>query len=86
MVRTLAPTQYGLPLQIYCFSSNKNWISYESIQAKIMEHFVSVLPRFDLYAYQSSSSRDYINSAVSEAGKSPDILNGLPWQAFRQAD
>lgn len=32
-VRTLAPTQYGLPLQIYCFSSNKNWVSYESIQA-----------------------------------------------------
>lgn len=86
MVRTLAPTQYGLPLQIYCFSSNKNWVSYESIQAEIMEHFVSVLPRFGLYAYQSSSSRDYINSAVLEAGKSPDILNGLPWQAFRQAD
>ena len=23
----------------YCFSSNKNWPSYESIQAEIMEHF-----------------------------------------------
>ena len=25
MVRTLAPTGNGLPVQIYCFSSNKNW-------------------------------------------------------------
>ena len=33
MVRTLAPTENGLPMQIYCFSINKNWPSYESIQA-----------------------------------------------------
>lgn len=39
MVRTLAPTENGLPVQIYCFSANKNWPSYESIQAEIMEHF-----------------------------------------------
>lgn len=83
MVRTLAPTQNGLPLQVYCFSSNKDWVSYESIQAEIMEHFVSVLPKFGLYAYQNPSSRDYINSAVLEAGKSPDILTGLPWQTFQ---
>lgn len=82
MVRTLAPTKNGLPLQVYCFSSNKDWVSYESIQAEIMEHFVSVLPQFGLYAYQNPSSRDYINSAVLEGGKSADILNGLPWQTF----
>ena len=39
MVRTLPPVANGLPVQIYCFSSNKNWPSYESIQAEIMEHF-----------------------------------------------
>ena len=38
MVRTLPATENGLPVQIYCFSSDKNWPSYESIQAEIMEH------------------------------------------------
>lgn len=83
MVRTLAPTDNGLPLQIYCFSANKNWVSYESIQAEIMEHFVSTLPFFGLYPFQNASSRDYINSSVLETGKSADILWGIPWHTFR---
>lgn len=86
MVRTLAPTDNGLPLQIYCFSANKNWVSYESIQAEIMEHFVSTLPEFGLYPFQNASSRDYINSSVLETGKNADILWGLPWHTFRPAD
>lgn len=69
MVRTLAPTGNGLPVQIYCFSSNKNWPSYESIQAEIMEHFVSVLPVFELYAFQSADARDTIISGLIESGK-----------------
>lgn len=83
MVRTLAPTDNGMPLQIYCFSSNKNWVSYESIQAEIMEHFVSVMPEFGLYPFQNASSRDYINSSILEAGKSADTIFGLPWHTFR---
>lgn len=83
MVRTLAPTENGLPIQIYCFSANKNWPSYESIQAEIMEHFVSVLPEFGLYAFQNPTARDYINSSILEAGKSADTLYGIPWHTFR---
>lgn len=83
MVRTLAPTENGLPIQIYCFSANKNWPSYESIQAEIMEHFVSVLPLFGLYPFQNPTARDYINSSVLEAGKSADTLYGMPWHTFR---
>lgn len=83
MVRTLTPTDNGLPIQIYCFSANKNWPSYESIQAEIMEHFVSVLPEFGLYAFQNPTARDYINSSILEAGKSADTLYGIPWHTFR---
>lgn len=69
MVRTLAPTENGLPVQIYCFSANKNWPSYESIQAEIMEHFVSVLPEFGLYPFQNPTARDYVISGLIESGK-----------------
>lgn len=81
MVRTLAPTSMGLPIQIYCFSADKNWVSYESIQAEIMEHFVSVLPEFGLYPYQDATSRDYIVGSLIEAGKDLSTIDAIPWHS-----
>lgn len=78
MVRTLQPTPNGLPLQVYCFSANKNWVSYESIQAEIMEHFAAMLPKFGIYPFQNPSARDYINSGILESGVPPEDLYGLP--------
>lgn len=83
MVRTLAPTENGLPLQIYCFSSNRDWPCYESIQSEIMEHFVSVLPAFGLHPFQNADSRDVIMSSVIESPRS-DIssIGGIPWRTI----
>lgn len=52
MVRQLAPTEVGLPLEVYCFSANKDWVAYEGIQADLFDHIVSMLPLFGLKAYQ----------------------------------
>ena len=35
LVRQLSPTENGLPIQIYVFSNNTNWIDYEGIQSDI---------------------------------------------------
>ncbi len=78
MVRTLEPDDNGIPLQIYCFSSDKVWESYESIQDEILEHTAAMMPRFELYPFQNASGRDYINSALITAGKSPSDLSGIP--------
>ena len=56
MVRQLAPTEYGVPIQIYAFSSNKAWISYENIQSDIFDHVFAVVGMFDLKIYQKPSS------------------------------
>ena len=48
MVRQLSPTENGLPIQIYAFSSNKAWISYENIQSDIFDHVFAVVSMFDL--------------------------------------
>lgn len=56
MVRQLAPTEYGIPIQIYAFSSNKEWISYENIQSDIFDHVFAVVSMFDLKIYQKPSS------------------------------
>ena len=56
MVRQLAPTENGIPIQIYAFSSNKSWIPYENIQSDIFDHVFAVVTMFDLKIYQKPSS------------------------------
>jgi len=57
MVRELQPLNHGLPIEFYCFSEDKRWISYEHLQAEIMDHLLAVLPVFGLRAYQSVSGQ-----------------------------
>ena len=40
MVRQLDPTSKGLPLEIYCFSSDIRWVYYEKIAADIFDHLL----------------------------------------------
>jgi len=58
LVRQLKPTQMGLPIEIYVFSREKNWIKYEAIQADIFDHLLAVLPEFDLRVFQQPSGSD----------------------------
>ncbi|MDN4502360.1 mechanosensitive ion channel [Alteromonadaceae bacterium BrNp21-10] len=57
MVRQLAPTELGVPLEIYCFSSEKSWVAYEGIQSDLFDHFLAMLPLFELRAYQRVGDR-----------------------------
>ena len=78
MVRTLEPTEYGLPLQIYCFTNDTNWSHYESIQSEIMESLAAMLPAFELLPYQSSSSHDSMINGLVERGFPLDKIKGIP--------
>ncbi len=78
MVRTLPPTEYGLPLQIYCFTNDTNWSHYESIQSEIMEHLAATMPVFELLPYQSSSSHDSMINGLVERGFAIEKINGIP--------
>ncbi len=52
LVRQLAPTPHGVPIEIYVFSNDQNWVNYEGIQSDIFDHLLAVLPEFDLRPYQ----------------------------------
>lgn len=52
MVRQLSPNEYGIPLEIYCFTSTTVWDDYENIQSDIFDHIYSVLGEFDIKPYQ----------------------------------
>ncbi len=58
LVRQLAPTANGLPIEIYCFSSDQEWANYEDIQADIFDHILAVAPEFGLLVYQNPSGSD----------------------------
>ena len=60
LVRQLSPTEKGLPIEIYVFSNNTNWIDYEEIQSDIFDHLLSVLNQFELKIYQYPSGNDFL--------------------------
>lgn len=59
LVRQLAPTEHGLPIEIYVFSKEQNWANYENIQANIFDHILAVIPEFNLRVFQDPSGLDF---------------------------
>jgi miniconductance mechanosensitive channel len=59
LVRQLAPTQHGLPLEIYVFCRDKVWANYEAIQSDIFDHLLAIAGEFDLKVYQYPSGTDF---------------------------
>lgn len=56
MVRQLAPTSQGIPLEVYAFSSDKRWENYEYIMADIFDHLLAALPYFGLEVFELPTS------------------------------
>ena len=48
------PTQFGLPIEVYFFLSDKVWKEYEQIQSDIFDHLLVMVKEFDLKLYQYS--------------------------------
>ncbi len=58
LVRQLAPSEGGIPIEIYCFTNTTNWNAYEAIQADLFDHLLAIAPEFGLHAFQTPSGRD----------------------------
>jgi miniconductance mechanosensitive channel len=56
IVRQLAPTPTGIPIEVYCFTNTTAWAAYEGIQSDLFDHFLSVAPEFGLRAFQLPTS------------------------------
>lgn len=69
LVRQLSPTEKGLPIEIYVFSNNINWVEYEEIQSDIFDHLLSVLNEFELKVYQYPSGNDISNNNLNNSLK-----------------
>jgi miniconductance mechanosensitive channel len=60
MVRQLASTQHGLPLEVYAFCRDKIWTNYEAVQSDIFDHLLAIAGEFDLKVYQFPAGTDIL--------------------------
>lgn len=64
MVRQLSPSEKGLPIEVYAFSKNKEWVIYEAIVADIFDHLLAVVPAFELEVFQNPTGSDFSKVAI----------------------
>lgn len=70
LVRQLAPTGHGLPIEIYLFSNDQAWANYEAFQADIFDHVLAALPLFDLRPFQLPTGAD-----LQQLGRAPALVS-----------
>lgn len=54
LVRQLENTPQGMPLEIYCFTNDSEWATYEDILADIFDHLLVASKEFELEVVQFS--------------------------------
>lgn len=64
MVRELEPTDTGIPVQVYLFSSVTDWVGFERVQSDLFDHIMAITPQFGLNIFQRPSGR--IDEIVKE--------------------
>lgn len=65
MVRHLAPTDKGIPIEVFCFTYDKKWENYEQIQADIFDHLLAAVPYFGLDIFELPTGKDFTNHSGS---------------------
>lgn len=59
VTRILAPSAEGIPLEVYCFTDTVTWVTYETIQSDMFDHFLAIIHEFGLSVYQKPSGDDF---------------------------
>jgi len=59
LIRELAPSSAGLPIELYVFTKTTKWDEYEHIQAEIIDHLLAAAAYFDLRIFQQPTGADF---------------------------
>lgn len=55
LIRQLQPTETGLPIEVYVFTTTTVWTEYEAIQSDIFDHLLAIVSTFNLKVFQNPS-------------------------------
>ena len=59
MVYQTEGNEFGIPIQVYCFTKTTDWAEYENIQSDIFDHLYASAPEFGLEVFQHPSGGDF---------------------------
>jgi miniconductance mechanosensitive channel len=65
LIRQLAPGPQGVPIEIYCFTNDTDWVAYEGIQSDLFDRILAMVPEFGLRVFQQPSGGDLARFAAS---------------------
>ena len=60
LCRQMQPTSQGVPLEVYAFTSDKQWQNYEYIMSDIFDHIIASVPYFGLELYEMPSTNEFL--------------------------
>jgi len=77
LVRQLAPTATGVPIEIYAFTNTVAWAEYERIQSDLFDHIFAVVGEFELRVFQEPSGYDMagLSPVLADHKRKPNELN-----------
>ncbi|PIO46899.1 MAG: mechanosensitive ion channel protein MscS [[Chlorobium] sp. 445] len=74
-VRHLQPTENGIPIEIWAFTTETPFVNYENVQAEIFNHIIAIVPEFELRIFQRPTGYDmrqmYVPNGESVAALPP---------------
>lgn len=65
LVRQLQPTEHGLPIELYMYTSDTKWAVYENAMADIFDHLLASVKYFGLEVFEAPASDDVRSLGIS---------------------
>ena len=65
LVRQLQPTEKGLPIELYMYTSDVRWGVYENVMADIFDHLLASVKFFGLEVFEAPASDDMRSLGLS---------------------
>jgi len=59
MIRQLEAKETGVPIEVYCFTTVKEFEPYEAIVADIFDHIFAITHLFELRIFENPSGHDF---------------------------
>lgn len=59
LIRQMESGVQGVPIQIYVFSNDTEWVAYEALQSDIFDHLLAIVPEFGLRVFQNPTGADF---------------------------
>ena len=66
MVRHMQPTEHGLPIELYAFTTTTEWPVFEGIMADIFDHALASISFFHLELFELPSSTDFQEYLIAQ--------------------